>query len=170
MLAPPWIPVPPPAYGGIEEVVALLCEELVARGHEVTLFAAPGSASSAQVRSPLDRQYPEVIGQAFHDADHVACAFDAIDLGERAARPFDLVHDHSGLTALAMANRLATPMVHTIHGPFTDETSPAYVRHGDKAALVAISDSQRHDAPAPVPGGPHNETPPLLCLSSNPVP
>ena len=43
VLAPPWIPVPPPAYGGIEEVVDLLCEGLVSAGHSVTLFAAPGA-------------------------------------------------------------------------------------------------------------------------------
>jgi hypothetical protein len=48
-VAPPWIPVPPPAYGGIEAVVALLCEELVASGHDITLFAAPGSRSPAHV-------------------------------------------------------------------------------------------------------------------------
>lgn len=150
MLAPPWIPVPPPAYGGIEEVVALLCEGLVARGHEVTLFAAPGSVSSAQVCSPLERSYPGAMGQALHDADHVASVFDRIDLAERTASPFDVVHDHSGLTALAMANRLSTPMVHTLHGAFTDQTSPAYVRHGHKATLVAISDSQLEDVPSSV--------------------
>ena len=48
MLAPLWIPVPPPGYGGIEAVVDLLCEALVERGHEVTLFAAPGSRSAAR--------------------------------------------------------------------------------------------------------------------------
>jgi len=53
VLAPPWITVPPPGYGGIEAVVALLCEGLVAKGHDVTLFAAPGSRSAAQVCSPL---------------------------------------------------------------------------------------------------------------------
>lgn len=46
MLAPPWIPVPAPAYGGIEEVIRLLCAGLTARGHHVTLFAPPGSDSS----------------------------------------------------------------------------------------------------------------------------
>ena len=50
VLAPPWIPVPPPAYGGTEAVVELLCEALVARGHEVTLFAAPGSRSVSNGR------------------------------------------------------------------------------------------------------------------------
>ena len=39
MLAPPWIPVPPPGYGGIEAMIDLLCDGLVARGHDVTLLA-----------------------------------------------------------------------------------------------------------------------------------
>jgi hypothetical protein len=43
MFAPPWIPVPPPGYGGIEEVLALLCDALVERGQDVELFCAPGS-------------------------------------------------------------------------------------------------------------------------------
>jgi hypothetical protein len=44
LVAPPWIPVPPPAYGGIERVVALQAAGLAAAGHDVTLVAAPGSA------------------------------------------------------------------------------------------------------------------------------
>ncbi|MEA2367280.1 MAG: hypothetical protein QOE69_1885 [Thermoleophilaceae bacterium] len=36
MLAPPWIPIPPPGYGGIEQVIALLAAELIRRGNEVT--------------------------------------------------------------------------------------------------------------------------------------
>lgn len=58
VLAPPWISVPPPGYGGIEAVVALLCEGLVGHGHEVTLFAAPGSRSAARVRPLLEDAPP----------------------------------------------------------------------------------------------------------------
>ena len=43
MLAPPWISVPAPGYGGVESVVSTLTEALVRRGHDVTLFCAPGS-------------------------------------------------------------------------------------------------------------------------------
>ena len=49
MLAPPWIPVPAPGYGGVESVVSTLTEALVGRGHDVTLFCAPGSVSRATV-------------------------------------------------------------------------------------------------------------------------
>ena len=65
LLAPPWIPVPPVGYGGIEAVVELLCEALVARGHEVTLFAAPGSRSPARVYPLLDDAHPNEIGSSF---------------------------------------------------------------------------------------------------------
>lgn len=147
MLAPPWIPVPPGGYGGIEEVVALLCEALVARGHEVTLFAAPGSESPARVRSPLESTHRDVIGSSLYEADHVGCAFDAIDEAAARGRPFDVVHDHSGFTAVAMAARLGPPVVHTVHGVFSDATGPFYRRHAHKVHLVAISAHQAEHAP-----------------------
>ncbi|MCA1700100.1 MAG: glycosyltransferase family 4 protein, partial [Actinobacteria bacterium] len=49
MLAPPWISIPPPGYGGIEQVVDLLATEFIRRGHAVTLFAAAGSRSTASI-------------------------------------------------------------------------------------------------------------------------
>ncbi len=150
VLAPPWIPVPPPAYGGIEAAVALLCDELVARGHDVTLFAAPGSHSSAEVRPLLEDAHPDTIGSALHESDHVAAALDEIERAARDGRAFDVVHDHSGFTALAMASRAGAPVVHTLHGPFTAQTARFYARHGHKACLVAISRSQAELAPAGV--------------------
>ena len=150
VLAPPWITVPPPGYGGIEAVVELLCEALVARGHDVTLFAAPGSCSVAHVHPLLEKAHPDTIGSSLHESDHVACAWEQIELAAEGRRAFDLVHDHSGFTALAMADRLEVPVVHTIHGPFDHDTAPFYQRHGRKARLVAISRSQAASAPAGV--------------------
>ena len=147
MLAPPWIEVPPPGYGGVENVVALLCEAVVRHGHSVTLFAAPGSRSSATVRAMLDRPHPGDIGKSLYEADHVARALADIDLAARGRLPFDVIHDHSGFTALAMANRIATPMVHTIHGPFADDTRAFYSHHAHKAAMVALSRCQLAHAP-----------------------
>lgn len=145
MLAPPWIAVPPPGYGGVESVVSVLTEALVRRGMEVTLFCAPGSSSSADVVPLLGQSHPDEIERALYEADHVARAFDEI---EAAMPSFDVVHDHCGFTALAMADRLAVPMVHTLHGPFTDSTAAFYSCHGHKAAIVPISRAQLASASA----------------------
>jgi glycosyltransferase involved in cell wall biosynthesis len=157
-LAPPWIPVPPPGYGGIEFVVALLCDALVARGHDVELFCAPGSRSQAKVHPLLGAPHPESIERALFESDHVARAFAAVDAAAAEGNPFDVVHDHCGYTALAMADRLETPLVHTVHGPFDEDTKPYYARNGPKGAVVCISHSQAGFAPeeAGVDGVVHN--------------
>jgi glycosyltransferase involved in cell wall biosynthesis len=147
MLAPPWIPIPPPGYGGIEFVLQLLCDALVKQGHDVELFCAPGSSSSAKVRPLLDAPHPENIGVALFEADHVARAFALIEDAARDGEPFDVVHDHSGYTALAMADRLDYPLVHTVHGPFDDDTKPYYSVNGSKGALICISNAQAGEAP-----------------------
>jgi glycosyltransferase involved in cell wall biosynthesis len=144
MLAPPWIEIPPPGYGGIEQVVALLAAELTERGNEVTLFAAPGTRSRADVLSPLEGPHPDEIEMAVYEADHVASTFARI---EETTPPFDVLHDHCGFTAFAFADRIDTPVVHTLHGPFTDETSAFYARHGHKASAVALSRYQAEQAP-----------------------
>jgi glycosyltransferase involved in cell wall biosynthesis len=107
------------------------------------------------VRPLLDAPHPDSIERALFEADHVGRAFDAI---EGAETPFDLVHDHSGYMALAMANRLGLPLVHTVHGPFDNDTTPYYDRHGAKGRLVCISHSQARMAPAGAgpPGVVHN--------------
>jgi glycosyltransferase involved in cell wall biosynthesis len=147
MLAPPWIPIPPPGYGGIEYVVALLCDPLVAHGHEVVLLCAPGSSSSAEVRPLLPAAHPESIERSLFEADHVGRAFEAIDDAAEHGEPFDVVHDHCGYTPLAMANRIDTPLVHTVHGPFDPDTTPFYDRHGHKGHVVCISHAQSGMAP-----------------------
>ncbi len=153
MLAPPWIPVPAPAYGGIEEVVRLLCDGLAERGHDVTLFAPPGSASRAEVVAVLEEPYPHEIQKARFEADHVACAFADIDAAHERGKPFDVIHDHVGHTALAMADRVSAPLVHTLHGPFTEDARRFYARHGSKARIVAISQAQLDAAPEEMGGG-----------------
>jgi glycosyltransferase involved in cell wall biosynthesis len=147
MLAPPWISVPPPGYGGVESVVDVLTEALVRRGHAVTLFCAPGSVSSARVVTLLDESHPDEIERSLYEVDHVARAFEEVELASGVGC-FDVVHDHCGFTALAMADRLDTPFVHTLHGQFTASTAAFYARHGHKAALVGISQAQLAAAPA----------------------
>jgi glycosyltransferase involved in cell wall biosynthesis len=151
MLAPPWISVPPPGYGGVEAVVSVLSEALVRRGNDVTLFCAPGSISTARVVTLLEESHPDEIERSLFEVDHVSRAFAAIDR-DRGTLRFDVVHDHCGFTALAMADRLDTPLVHTLHGQFTHATAAFYTRHQSKATLVAISRAQRAQAPRSMRG------------------
>jgi glycosyltransferase involved in cell wall biosynthesis len=147
MLAPPWIPIPPPGYGGVEHVVALVTDALVERGHEVELFCAPGSRSKALVRPLLPEAHPHEIESALIETDHVARAFEAFDEAAAAGHRFDVVHDHGGYTPLAMADRIDLPLVHTVHWPFDLDTSLYYDRHGHKGNVVCISRSQADMAP-----------------------
>lgn len=149
VLAPPWIPIPPPGYGGIEFVVDLLVDALVDVQHDVELFCAPGSQSRAKVRPLLDRPHPESIERALFEGDHTGRAFRAIEAAAAEGHPFDVVHDHSGYTALAMADRLDTPLVHTVHGPFDRDTKPYYAVNGRNGAVVCISRAQAGMAPDP---------------------
>jgi glycosyltransferase involved in cell wall biosynthesis len=147
MLAPPWIRIPPPKYGGTEQVVSLLCDALVRLGHRVTLFAAPGSRSSATVYEVLPRSHPDQMGQSLYEADHVARVLDVVDEMAAQGDPFDVLHDHCGFTAVALADRIPIPLVHTLHGAFTPDTGAFYLEHSADAWLVAISEAQRRSAP-----------------------
>lgn len=147
LLAPPWLPVPPAGYGGIESVVALVADALVDAGHDVTLFAAPRSHSRARVVTLLDRLHAHEIGASVVEADHVGRAFAEIEQAELDGRPFHLVHDHSGWVAVAMADRLPVPVLHTVHGSFEENAQRFYAAHGHKAAISCISRAQAATRP-----------------------
>src|SRR5688572_26132070 len=75
------------------EVIALLCEGLVGLGRRVTLFAAPGSRSSATVHQVLPESHPNQIGESLYESDHVARAFDALEQTAKLGQSFDIIHD-----------------------------------------------------------------------------
>ncbi|HEY0318816.1 MAG TPA: glycosyltransferase family 4 protein [Solirubrobacterales bacterium] len=149
MLAPPWIPVPPPGYGGIEYVVALVTDALVDHGHDVELFCAPGSSSKARVHPLLPSAHPDAIERSLFEGDHVGRAFRAIEAEAERGQPFDVIHDNCGYTPLALADQIETPLVHTVHGPFNDETVDYYATNGHNGTIVCISHAQAGLAPVP---------------------
>jgi glycosyltransferase involved in cell wall biosynthesis len=102
--------------------------------------------SSAKVVTLLDEAHPDEIERSLYEVDHVVRAFAAVEAAAHRGR-FDVVHDHCGFTALALADRIDTPFVHTLHGPFTSSTAAFYAYHGHKAALVSISRAQLAWAP-----------------------
>jgi len=144
VVAPPWFELPPVGYGGTEAVVAALVDQLVERGHDVTLVASgrPGTKAThnhvAFAAPPSDllgsSALPEVI-----QAVEAAHAFDGLDL--------DIVHDNS-LAGPLLAYGRSIPTVVTMHGPVNNMNGDYYRRMGEAVDLVAISDAQRRLAPA----------------------
>ena len=141
-LAPPFLPVPPPQYGGTERVVALLTEELVRRGHRVTLFASGDSQTTA-------RLVPTVPTAVWAQPDQPPAVALALALGAcyGQAAEFDVIHSHVDLAAFPVARVSPTPTLHTLHGRLDlPALAPVYAAYPD-IALVSISASQRRPLP-----------------------
>lgn len=140
-VAPVWFPVPPIGYGGIELVVSLLTDGLVDAGHDVTLFASGGSRTKATLVSPLaEPPDPRQLGNPWYDAYHALAAYLHED-------EFDVIHDHAGVVGPVLGALLRghPPVIHTLHGPWTDETRLLYELVGQHVHLAAISEAQRTD-------------------------
>jgi glycosyltransferase involved in cell wall biosynthesis len=142
MLSPPWIPVPPSGYGGIEWVVSLLCDELITRGHDVTLFATGDSKTSADLRYVFDVGPVAQMHQALPYSMHVGAAYQHIAEEARAGRPYDVVHDHTAWLSLAFAPLIPTPVVHTLHGAAIEAERDFFHFVRNNADFVAVSQYQ----------------------------
>jgi glycosyltransferase involved in cell wall biosynthesis len=143
MVAPPWYPVPPDGYGGIEQICADLADGLVALGHDVVLVATGGDETAADRVTTFDRP-PEGLGTA--EGARVEMLHAARANEELSERDVDLVHDHSFAGPLVAAFR-DRPTVITAHGPVEDTTADLYASV-DGVSLVAISESQRRSRPS----------------------
>jgi glycosyltransferase involved in cell wall biosynthesis len=142
-VAPLYESVPPKLYGGTERVVSYLTEELVRRGHEVTLYASGDSETSARLvpcaRSGL-RLDPNV-------RDPLALHFAMLERVARDAREYDIVHYHTDYLSFAFSRRHRTPHVTTLHGRLDlPELAPIYREFKD-VPLVSISHAQRRPLP-----------------------
>src|SRR3954447_24652060 len=129
-LAPTYERVPPRTYGGTELIVHYVTEELVARGHDVTLFASGDSITRAILRSvtPTAVRYGEPVDDELNHAEylHLAnaqAAFHAAATGDDA---FDVIHNHAGVEGMVLAETSRTPVVSTMHNPFAPATQPVW--------------------------------------------
>jgi len=137
-VSPLWERVPPPAYGGIELVVGLLTDELVRRGHEVTLFASGDSISLAKLESVHPRALrldKDVKEYNIYEMLQLASIYERAD-------EFDIIHSHMGCAALSYANLVSTPTVHTLHGIFTPDNQKMF-QHAKRQPYISISNAQR---------------------------
>jgi glycosyltransferase involved in cell wall biosynthesis len=134
--------VPPTLYGGTERVVSWLTEELVAMGHDVTLFASGDSVTSAKLEPVTPR--------ALRLAGVPDCTpYNIIMLDKVAARQhqFDIVHFHIDFFHYPLFRRLAHKTVTTLHGRQDLPGLADVYRAFPHMPLVSISDHQRKPLP-----------------------
>jgi glycosyltransferase involved in cell wall biosynthesis len=140
LIAPPWTPIPPPLYGGIELVVDQLARGLVAIGHDVTLFTTGDSTCPVPKLWLLPESEGSRIGSAVPELRHVAAAYDAV-------KDHDVVHDHTVVGPLYSERFPRLPVLTTIHGPFNEELTDLYQRVAHRVPIIAISHAQHRAAP-----------------------
>jgi glycosyltransferase involved in cell wall biosynthesis len=142
-VAPLALPIPPGRYGGTERVIYDLCEALGDRGHEVTLFASGDSETGARLVAAI----PRSLWKEKAPFDPLAPAFRMHEELFRRAEDFDVIHTHTDFFALPYARHSPTPVLTTLHGRLDIPHVADTLRLFQAAQLVAISDSQRSQAP-----------------------
>jgi glycosyltransferase involved in cell wall biosynthesis len=145
LVAPLYEAVPPVGYGGTERVIAALADELVRRHHDVTLFAAGGSVttatlvqgSAAALRHSMSRRQLEQVAPHLH-LRMLADVYRSV-----AADDFDIVHAHTDVWTLPFTTFSSVPTVITLHGRLDIEVARSTLALYPDAPLVSISNDQR---------------------------
>lgn len=140
LLAPPWLPVPPPSYGGTEAVIDGLARGLQRAGHDVMLFTTGDSTSSVPIAFALKQCARDRWEDSTIELGHVAAGYEALS-------GCDVVHDHTHAGpawGLGLGRR---PVVATCHLPLDGELHDVYRAYGQRLPLIAISHSQASSAP-----------------------
>ena len=142
-IAPLTESVPPRLYGGTERVVSFLTEQLVAMGHDVTLFASGDSHTRAELAAmwPTALRFDPAVRDIF--APHILMMEQVC----RRADEFDVLHSHLDYWPLPLMSRQPTPFLTTLHGRLDLPELRSIYHSFPEVPLVSISDAQR----APVP-------------------
>ena len=139
LIAPPWTPIPPPLYGGIELVVDQMARGLVAAGQDITLFTTGDSTCPV----------PEGLGRSSTPrgcASAWPCPSSATwSTPTKPSRDYDVVHDHTVMGPFYAERYPDLPVVTTIHGPFNDELTDLYRVLAPRVPIVG-------HLPRPAPG------------------
>ena len=158
-IAPLYESVPPRLYGGTERVVAWLTEELVADGHEVTLFASGDSRTSARLVpcAPSSLRLDDsVVDQLAH---HIVM----LEEVAKRADGFDILHWHIDYLHFPLSRRLGKPNLTTLHGRLDLPDLAGIYREFPELPVVSISNAQRGPLPeAHWVGTVHHGLPPGL--------
>ena len=140
LIAPPWIPVPAPVYGGTEVVVDELARGFAAAGHDVTLFCTGDSGCPVHKEWLYEEGQWSRMGDPEVESRHADAAYEAL-------AGCDIVHDHTVLGPSRAGRYPDLAVVATCHGPLGAEVAEWYASLSGRVAIVAISESQRAQAP-----------------------
>jgi glycosyltransferase involved in cell wall biosynthesis len=142
-VAPMYEAVPPHRYGGTERVVSYLTEELVRRGHDVTLFASGDSRTSARLAPTCEAALRERF--TLQQMKELGFPLHLAMIGEvlQRADEFDIIHCHIDYFPWPFEPFVGTPIVTTMHGRLDLDYLPPLVQRAPRAALVSISNHQR---------------------------
>ena len=129
---------PPRHYGPWENVASLIAEGLVARGHDVTLFATADSQTSGALHAVCPHGYEE-------DSSLIPKVWECLHISElfEHADAFDIIHNHFDFLPLTYTGLTAKPVVTTIHGFSSPGILPVYKKYNSRAFYVSISDADR---------------------------
>lgn len=131
---------PPIHYGPWENIASLLCEGLIKRGIDVTLFATKDSKTSGKLCAICPRGYEEdkTIEPKVWECLHICEVFER-------ANEFDLIHNNFDFLPLTYSCLVDTPVLTTIHGFSSPAILPVYEKYNNKNYYVSISNSDRSD-------------------------
>jgi glycosyltransferase involved in cell wall biosynthesis len=135
--------VPPKLYGGTERVISWLTEELVALGHDVTLFASGDSCTSAK----LEAVWPRAIRLDGSIRDPMGLHMTMLEQVRRRADEFDFLHFHLDYYPFSLFSRHTTPFLTTLHGRLDlPELQPVFNTFSS-LPVISISNAQRRPVP-----------------------
>jgi glycosyltransferase involved in cell wall biosynthesis len=142
-IAPLTEAIPPKLYGGTERVIHWLTEELVALGHDVTLFASGDSRTSAR----LVPVWPKALRLDGAVRDPCALHMMMLEQVRRQSADFDVLHFHLDYYPFSLFSRQSTPFVTTLHGRLDLPEHQPVFRTFSSIPVVSISNSQRRPLP-----------------------
>jgi glycosyltransferase involved in cell wall biosynthesis len=143
IIAPPWLPVPAPAYGGTEAVLDQLARGLQSAGHDVLLVCHPDSQCPVPRASVVPAQDTVRMGRASIELEHVIGAYELV-------KGYDVVHDHTLAGPLYSARFPDMTVVTTNHNPFSRTMNAIYGAAIPRVGLVAISLSHAASTNLPI--------------------
>jgi glycosyltransferase involved in cell wall biosynthesis len=142
-IAPLTEAIPPRLYGGTERVVSWLTEDLVALGHDVTLFASGDSRTAAK----LDPIWPRALRLDEAVLDPMALHISMLEHVRRRAAEFDVLHFHLDYLPFSLFSRQATPFLTTMHGRLDLPEHQTVFNKFSSVPVISISDAQRKPLP-----------------------